>query len=414
MLIALALAVGMGLGEGGHPLSLSRLSLDLKEDALHLEWTVQALTIIEIPGETIDTNHDESLSRQEILAHWPRLREYLESGFALRVDDLEWAPQFEVFELSPNGQNLIVRATLALLQTPATGTAPPEPVTTIAITTHHFFADGNPDHRMHIRLTGLTAEPQFYLLSERLRSVIFPVPTSDSGAQPHQIFPTYFKLGWQHVLAGWDHLAFLLALLFGIGGIRALVWAVTAFTLAHSITLSLAALDVFRLPASLVEPTIAASIAIVLWWHLHRGKDLAKAWKPAFLFGLIHGFGFAGALQGIGIPPDARFSSLFGFNLGVEAGQLCFVLPAFAVGFIASPRLLPTRWQAEARRTVVLLLTAVAFHYMVQAAGWWFAAIVSLAGLAFFRRPLNRTDHPMAGAVEGWLILGCYWLGTQL
>jgi hypothetical protein len=390
MLTGICLAL---LAHFSHPLSLSRLALTAEETGLNLTWHVQALTLMELPNFTLDINHDESLSQAEVLPHWQELRLYLESRFFLRADDMDWTPTFDTFEITEGGKELLVRATLPWEQLPEV----------LVLTTDHFFADGNPSHRMHVRVTGLTPEPQLYLLSQDIRSAIFPLENSSGGAEPHSIFPTYLKLGFEHVLLGWDHLAFLLALLFGIAGGKALFGAVTAFTLAHSITLSLAALQIFLLPRSLVEPIIAASILLVLWWHLYKGTN-AKAWKPAFGFGLIHGFGFAGALQGIGMPKDALTSSLLGFNIGVEAGQLAFVLPAFFLFRVSGKAV---------RSAAALFLAAAAFHFMIQTAGWWLPVTLTILGYLCFRRLLDSRPYPMKGTLQSWLILGCYWVGTQ-
>ncbi|MBL7009540.1 MAG: HupE/UreJ family protein, partial [Planctomycetes bacterium] len=135
-----------------------------------------------------------------------------------------------------------------------------------------------------------------------------------------------------HVLQGVDHLAFVLALLFGVGRFASLLAAVTAFTLAHTLTLTLSALRVVSLEPAVVEPGIALSVVAVLWLHLAQGPGKARPWIPALAFGLLHGFGFAGVLGDIGLPPHARIPALLGFNLGVEAGQLAFVLPVVAAG----------------------------------------------------------------------------------
>ncbi|MGD1935912.1 MAG: HupE/UreJ family protein [Candidatus Phaeomarinobacter sp.] len=148
---------------------------------------------------------------------------------------------------------------------------------------------------------------------------------------------TYFWLGVEHILLGYDHLLFVLALLFLISGIRRLVETITAFTLAHSVTLGATALGWVSLPSAPVEAIIALSIVFLAREGVIRAladDDHAprlserKPWLVAMAFGLLHGFGFAGALQEIGLPDGAVLTALFAFNLGVEAGQLLFVLIA--------------------------------------------------------------------------------------
>lgn len=139
-----------------------------------------------------------------------------------------------------------------------------------------------------------------------------------------------FGLGIEHILTGYDHLVFLLGLVLVGGRWRSLLWVITAFTLAHSITLGLAALGVWALRPSIVEPAIALSIAYVGVENFFV-KDAEKRWRITFPFGLVHGFGFAGALQEITLPRADVPAALFLFNSGVEVGQLAVlavVLPA--------------------------------------------------------------------------------------
>ena len=139
-----------------------------------------------------------------------------------------------------------------------------------------------------------------------------------------------FRLGVQHILTGYDHLLFLLAVVLVGGRLRSLLVVVTAFTAAHSVTLALAALGVWAPSPRIVEPAIALSIAYVGVenWFV---RDAARRWLITFPFGLIHGFGFAGAIREISLPSDQVPVALAAFNIGVEAGQvavLLVVLPA--------------------------------------------------------------------------------------
>ena len=141
----------------------------------------------------------------------------------------------------------------------------------------------------------------------------------------------FLPLGMHHILTGADHLLFLVGLLLLGGSVRQLLLVVTAFTLAHSVTLTLAALDVFSPPATIVEPAIALSIVWVGADNLlvGGGRDM-RAWI-AFAFGLIHGFGFAGILRAMELPSRGVAWSLVSFNLGVEVGQLAVVIVAALV-----------------------------------------------------------------------------------
>ena len=145
------------------------------------------------------------------------------------------------------------------------------------------------------------------------------------------VLQKFVPSGVHHILIGPDHLLFLIGLLLLGGGVRQLLLVVTAFTVAHSITLSLAVLNVVTPPARLVEPIIALSIVYVGVDNLMagRGRDM-RVWI-ALVFGLIHGFGFASVLREMGLPTGALGWSLFSFNVGVEVGQLGVVLVVAAI-----------------------------------------------------------------------------------
>lgn len=135
----------------------------------------------------------------------------------------------------------------------------------------------------------------------------------------------FIALGIEHIATGYDHLLFLLGLILLGGGVRRLIGVVTSFTVAHSITLALAALGGVGLPSRLVEPAIALSIAYVAAED-YLAKEPRIRWAVAFAFGLVHGFGFAGALSELRLSGSVLVLALFGFNLGVEIGQAAGVL----------------------------------------------------------------------------------------
>ncbi len=148
-----------------------------------------------------------------------------------------------------------------------------------------------------------------------------------------EVARAYALLGVEHILSGWDHLAFVLGLLFLVGFQRRLVTTITAFTLAHSLTLVLAALGWLVLRPPPVEAAIALSILLVAAEALHDRPTFTRRWPAlvAFVFGLVHGLGFAGALKDVGLPQHQLTAALLSFNLGVEAGQLLVVGAAFAL-----------------------------------------------------------------------------------
>ena len=166
-----------------------------------------------------------------------------------------------------------------------------------------------------------------------------PVQKIPSEQTTWSVFAAYFLLGFEHILEGWDHLLFVFALFLLVRDTWRLVAAVTAFTLAHSITLALATLGVLNIPGPPVEAVIALSIvflAVEIIKDDNGQLRLAKQqpWIVCFGFGLLHGLGFAGALSDIGLPPNDIPAALLAFNLGVEAGQLCFIGVLAALVFV--------------------------------------------------------------------------------
>jgi len=182
-----------------------------------------------------------------------------------------------------------------------------------------------------------------------------------------QVAEAYTELGVEHILLGIDHLLFVLALLLIVSGWGKLVATVTAFTLAHSLTLAAATLGWVSVPQSPVEAVIALSILfvaaeIVHWRQGRPGITRRKPWLVAFTFGLLHGFGFAGALTEIGLPEHAIPLALLFFNLGVEAGQLIFI----GAVFLAWAVLRKVPWPEWAWRVPVYGIGGMAAFWTIE------------------------------------------------
>jgi hypothetical protein len=192
-----------------------------------------------------------------------------------------------------------------------------------------------------------------------------------TGPQPGmlQVVRQYLLAGIEHIAMGYDHIAFLLAVIVPAGGFWPLFAAITAFTLAHSVTLSLAVLGIVTPPVRIVEVLIAASIVYAAAENFFV-RDVRRRWRLTFAFGLVHGFGFAAVLREYGMPSDAVGPALAAFNIGVELGQLAILAAAILA------------WQA------VLRLRGGA-DPMLQ----------------------RRLVQAVSAAV---LVLGLYWLGERL
>ena len=190
-----------------------------------------------------------------------------------------------------------------------------------------------------------------------------------------QVARTYFVLGVEHILLGIDHLLFVLALLFIVEGRRKLLLTITAFTVSHSITLAMATLGFVHIPGAPVEAVIALSIVFLATEIVHgrQGRPTMthrRPWLVALAFGLLHGFGFAGALAEVGLPGSAIPLALLLFNLGVEAGQVVFIAAAL-LGWALLKKLSHTRLD-DAWAVPTYSIGALAAYWTVErVAAFW-------------------------------------------
>lgn len=202
----------------------------------------------------------------------------------------------------------------------------------------------------------------------------FVVPSRPSSLA---VVGDYLVLGFDHILGGFDHLLFVLGLLFLIRGRRMLLLTVTAFTLGHSVTLSLATLELVRLPSGPVELAIAASIWLVAWEladknseHLSISPRERRPWAIAGVFGLLHGFGFAGALAEAGLPSGDIPLALFSFNIGIELGQIVFIACVLALQWalvkLLAARVDPVRLAGRLELAASYLIGALATYWCLQ------------------------------------------------
>ena len=220
----------------------------------------------------------------------------------------------------------------------------------------------------------LTLTADKYTAFVDLPEVAAPTTTMTTPATAFAEPTSFFALGVEHILTGYDHLLFLAALLLVCANFKEAATVITCFTVAHSITLALAALDIVRLPSQAVEAVIAASIVYVAMENVLRlGKGRQRlAWRAAvtFAFGLVHGLGFASVLRelGLGMAPGGVVMPLLKFNLGVEAGQL-------AVAAVVFPLII----LARRRGPLVERRLVPAFSALIALAGaWWLFERVAL------------------------------------
>lgn len=223
-------------------------------------------------------------------------------------------------------------------------------------------------------------------------AAVFRIPTQSSR---WAIFRDYCALGWRHILSGPDHLLFVLGLMLWIRDRRQLLWTITAFSIGHSVTLSLAVLGWVRLPQAPIEALIALSIA-ALAVELARAEPAEPA-KPAesrsssraasfgrarppmlaIVFGLLHGLGFAGALAEIGVPENEIPTSLLSFNVGIELGQVAFMAAVLSIGAVATrlPGLpapgVPANWRPALRLLPAYAIGSLAAFWFYQRVFHW-------------------------------------------
>lgn len=216
-----------------------------------------------------------------------------------------------------------------------------------------------------VKVVWLGGQTRVYTLTAR-QPAVHVWGSADDARGMGEVASAYLALGVEHILSGIDHLMFVGALLLLVGFQRKLVWTITAFTLAHSLTLASAALGILTLRPPPVEACIALSIVLVCAEALHDRQTLAKRLPAlvAFTFGLVHGLGFAGALADIGLPQRHLATALLTFNVGVELGQLA-VIGAAWVAWLGLRRF---DWTVLARRPLL-------YGFGTMAAFWTWSRI---------------------------------------
>jgi hydrogenase/urease accessory protein HupE len=219
-----------------------------------------------------------------------------------------------------------------------------------------------------IKIFWQDGQSRVYTLTSAQRQVHL-YGSADDPRGMSEVARAYTALGVEHILTGFDHLLFVVALLFLVGFNRRLLWTITGFTAAHSLTLALSALGWISLRPAPVEAAIALSVMLVVGEALNSRPTLARRWPAlvALLFGLVHGLGFAGALKEIGLPEHHLLMALLTFNVGVEIGQMAVVAAAFLVF-----RQLQRAPQLAVARTPLLYFIGVVAAY------WSIARIVSM------------------------------------
>jgi tetrahydromethanopterin S-methyltransferase subunit B len=314
LLFVVLLAAG---GAQAHKPSDSYLTLFADGRSLRGQWDIALRDLEYAIG--LDANGDGAITWSELKAKHAEIDAYALARLSLRADG-------DACRLQP-GERLVDEHSdggYAVLRFAAE--CPEAGYSALAVEYSLFF-DLDPTHRGLLRVERLGQSISGVLSPERPR-----IEVGADGRSSLQQFADYLREGVWHIWIGFDHILFLVSLLLpaviAVTRFPPAFWdvfkVVTAFTVAHSITLALAALSVVSLPSRLVESAIALSVVLAALnnvWPLVRGRR----WLVAFGFGLIHGFGFASVLADLGLPRDALLLALVGFNLGVETGQIAIV-----------------------------------------------------------------------------------------
>lgn len=320
-----AAAFVAGTAAHAHKPSDSYLTLHVADSAVQGQWDI-ALRDLEL-AVGVDSDGNGAITWGELRSRRREVFQYALSHLALRTASGACAlePGEELVDEHTDGTYAVLRFSANC----------PSGASSLSMTYSLLF-DVDPQHRGLARIVGMDGvRSAIFSSDERTREF-----RAGSPDRWHQ-FTAFVADGIKHIAIGTDHILFLVALLLpavmvregrtwqpasSLGTtMRNVLGIVTAFTLAHSITLSLAALRIVQLPSRLVESLIALSVVLTAIDNLVPFLP-RKRWRVAFAFGLLHGLGFASVLLDLGLPPDALAVSLFGFNVGVEIGQLALVV----------------------------------------------------------------------------------------
>ena len=352
--MALLLGLILPFAAQAHPAPFSYLDLHITDQQIEGSLTVHAIDL----AHELQLDEPATLLDQRVLdAQYPAIQQVLGPRLRIGSPDLP-APQWQA--IAPVEGDDAVRLTFTI---PAA--APPA----LAVEAPLFPYDRAHQTFINVYEAG-TLSQQWILSDGDWQRTHYAGTTAGMLA----VLGTFIPSGVHHIVIGPDHVLFIVALVLLGGTWRRLALIVTAFTLGHSVTLSLAALNIVMLPASVIEPLIALSIVVVAADNLLRlrseqpGTDLRAG--MALAFGLIHGFGFAYVLQQFGLPQGQLAASLLAFNVGVEIGQLAIVL--VVAGLLAQVR---RRRPAAARQIATIGSLAVGL-----AGAYWFVDRVILAG----------------------------------
>ncbi|WP_391120140.1 HupE/UreJ family protein [Psychrobacillus sp. L3] len=322
------------LSTSAHPYSASYTDLKITEEKTEMTFIIDTQSIIEMI-DGVDSNKDGKLETSELDENGHHLDELVDESLALDKGAFELTPTLEKMELIDKDNKQFLKFTFTF-----EGFLPGD---TIVLTDGFYVSDENTnyinlvtaaygDQTTETVLQGNERSWTMLFAEEQIPQGEGDVSTPAPVHKPSSPWFSFLKLGMFHILTGYDHLLFLIALLLRKQTLKQYIGIVTAFTIAHSITLSLSVLDIVNLPSLFVESVIALSIVYVALENIFR-KKIQHRWGITFAFGLIHGLGFADLLKEMALPKSHLAIALVSFNVGIEVIQLAIVMICLPILF---------------------------------------------------------------------------------
>jgi len=350
-LILLAALLVPAAPAAAHDAPFSYLDLEVLDDRIDASLLIHVIDANVVLGvEPVETMIDQARAD----AGLDVLTAHLESRMRLEADGVRLTPEWRSVQAVPEQQALLFRFELPVARPGA-----------LTIWAHYFPYDAPHQTFVNVFEFGDIRQQSIFSAESEPR-IYFSGTTQGTLA----VLGVFIPSGIEHIMIGPDHILFLVGLLLLGGGWTSLLKIVTAFTIGHSITLSLAALNIVVPPASIIEPAIALSIVFVGADNLVRGEGKDVRALIALVFGLVHGFGFANVLRDFGLPAEALGWSLFSFNVGVEIGQVAIVLVVATL--LALLRQRSPVWGAR--------VATAGSVVVIVAGGYWFIERVFLNG----------------------------------
>ncbi|MET3193241.1 HupE/UreJ family protein [Bacillus sp. OAE603] len=333
--IALLSFIALPHNASAHNYSASFTNIKFEKEQTELTFTIDSMSLIELING-IDPNHNFKLEKSELKKEEHHLEEIVSEKLSLDKNNEEQTPTVEKMKKIKKEDVEYIEFTVLF---PAFA-----PGDTISLNDGFYTGDSGTTNYVNLLTATYGSETSQAALQGKSRTwtILLTEVQQDQQSTDGQAQDTkqvtdskseedtsswlsFFKLGMLHILTGYDHLLFLFALLLSRQSIKQFIGTITAFTIAHSITLTLAVLGIVDLPSKFVESVIALSICYVAIENIFKEK-INYRWAITFIFGLIHGMGFASILKEMELPKSNLAAALLNFNLGIEFIQLCIAL----------------------------------------------------------------------------------------